>query len=69
MSGRIRSKAAADALKPALDHIAEDLSKNAATLNAQGQLKMPKRKKVLTEDEQIAKDLTSLFKKPLAHTS
>ena len=44
------------------------MNKNAATLNAQGVLKLPKKKKVLTEEEQVNKDLTALFKKPLALT-
>ena len=63
ISGRIRSKIAADALQPALDGFADDLTKNAALINCQGKLKMPKAKKILSPEDQAAKDLTAMFKK------
>ena len=66
MSARIRSKASMHALQPQLNAFADELGKIAACLGTDGKLKLPKRKKVLTETEEAEKKVTTFFKKLLA---
>ena len=63
ISGRIRSKAALQAFRPQLENFAQNLGSKAACVGQGGQLRFPKKKKILSPDEQCSKDLTIMFKK------
>ena len=64
MGGRVRSKNAVDALKPQMELFATQMSSSAANMvTSDGKLKLPKRKKVLTAEQEAEKQVVSFFKK------
>ena len=63
VSGRIRSQGSAEALQENLGNFVEDLSASASQLGNDMKLKMPKKKKVLSEEELVNKQVVALFKR------
>ena len=50
-----------------LEGFAEDLDKSAKCLGVDGKLKLPKKKKQLSEAEEVDKKVTTFFKKLLVY--
>ncbi|CAE7403074.1 unnamed protein product [Symbiodinium sp. CCMP2592] len=65
VSARVTSKGSAEALQENLVQFADDLTQNAATLGTDGKIKLPKRKKNLTPEQETDKGMVALFKKLL----
>lgn len=63
-SARVRGKAAADALQENLKNFSDELQTNAACIGVDGKIKLPKKKKVLTADQECDKLVVAQFKKP-----
>ena len=60
----MRSKSAAAALQPQMEAFASHMSGSASSMLAvDGKLKLPKRKKVLTPEQEAEKHVISFFKK------
>ncbi|CAE7533064.1 unnamed protein product [Symbiodinium necroappetens] len=67
ISGTVTSKGAREALNENLQNFADDVSASSALVGADGKLpKLPKKKKILTEEEQVDKQVLVQFKKMLA---
>ncbi|CAE7841174.1 unnamed protein product [Symbiodinium necroappetens] len=69
VSGRVRSQGSAEALQENLGNFVEDLSATASQLGNDMKLKMPKKKKVLSEEDLVNKQVVALFKRLLADDS
>ena len=66
ISGRIRSTTAREALSGQIDTALTELASKTAKLDNSGKLKMPKKKKVLTPEQEADKLVDKAMKKPPA---
>ena len=69
VSGAVKSKGAGEVLHESLQVFTEDLAASTTTVAPDGKIKLPKRKKVLTAEQEVDKTVVTQFKKMLADDS
>ena len=69
VSGAVKSKGAGEVLHESLQVFTEDLAVSTTTVAPDGKIKLPKRKKVLTAEQELDKTVVTQFKKMLADDS
>ena len=63
-SARVRSKEACEALTEHMKNFSDEMHASAAVVGVDGKIKNPKRKKILTPEQECDKLVVSQFKKP-----
>ena len=67
VGGRVKSKASIEALKPQMETFATHMSATASSMiPVDGKVKFPKRKKILSAEQEAEKQVVTFFKKLLA---